>query len=89
MILNKEELTIRINQALDVLRPYLNEDGGDMELVKITDDGVAHIRLIGACSDCSMSSMTLKAGLESQVKKVAPEITSVVAYEDTIGEDKL
>lgn len=79
MILNKAELEIKINNALEQLRPYLNEDGGDMELVEITDEGVARVRLLGACSDCSMSMMTLKAGLEESVKKAAPEIIAVEA----------
>lgn len=79
MSLNKEELAIKINEALEQLRPYLNEDGGDMELVNITDEGVAQVRLLGACSDCSMSVMTLKAGLEAQVKKSVPEIIAVEA----------
>ncbi len=79
MILNKEELTVKINDALEQLRPYLNEDGGDMELIGITDEGVAQVKLLGACSGCSMSVMTLKAGLEAQVKKVAPEIVAVEA----------
>lgn len=50
-----------------------------MELVEITDEGVAKVRLLGACSDCSMSIMTIKAGLEEAVRKVAPEIKSVEA----------
>lgn len=79
MSLNKAELTIKINESLEQLRPYLHEDGGDMELVEITDEGVARVRLLGACSDCSMSMMTMKAGLEAQVKKIAPEITAVEA----------
>jgi len=79
MSLNKAELTVKINEALEQLRPYLKEDGGDMELVNITDEGVAQVKLLGACSDCSMSVMTLKAGLEAQVKKVAPEIIAVEA----------
>ncbi len=79
MILNKEALTAKVNEALEMLRPYLNEDGGDMELVNITDEGVAQVRLLGACSDCSMSVMTLKAGLEAKVKEMAPEITAVEA----------
>lgn len=79
MSLNKAELTIKINESLDQLRPFLNADGGDMELVDITDDGIAQVRLLGACSDCSMSIMTLKAGLEEAVKKVAPEIKAVEA----------
>lgn len=79
MELNKKELSEKINDALDILRPFLHADGGDMELVEITDDAIAKVRLIGACSDCSMSMMTLKAGLEDAVKKVAPEIKAVEA----------
>lgn len=79
MALNKLELAIKINETLSQLRPFLEADGGDMELVEITDDGIARVKLLGACSDCSMSLMTLKAGLEEAVKKVAPEIISVEA----------
>ena len=79
MELDKVELTGKINAALEQLRPFLNADGGDMELVEITDDAVVRVRLMGACSDCSMSLMTLKAGLEEAVKKVAPEIKAVEA----------
>jgi Fe-S cluster biogenesis protein NfuA len=79
MTLNKAELTVKINEALEQLRPFLNADGGDMELVEITDDAIVRVRLMGACSDCSMSLMTLKAGLEEAVKKAAPEIQSVEA----------
>ena len=79
MLLDKHDLTEKINQSLEELRPHLHADGGDMELVEITDEGVAKVRLLGACSDCSMSIMTIKAGLEEAVKKVAPEIRSVEA----------
>jgi Fe-S cluster biogenesis protein NfuA len=79
MKLDKAELTIKINASLDQLRPFLHADGGDMELVEITDDGIVMVRLLGACSDCSMSLMTLKAGLEEAVMKVAPEIKGVQA----------
>lgn len=79
MSLNIKDLTEKVNDALDQLRPFLNADGGDMELVEITQEGVVKVRLLGACSDCSMSMMTLKAGLEEAVKKVAPEIKSVEA----------
>ncbi|WP_343606622.1 NifU family protein [Fluviicola sp.] len=81
MVLNKTELTDKINHSLSELRPHLNADGGDMELVDITDEGVVQVRLLGACSDCSMSMMTIKAGLEEAVKKVAPEIVAVEAVE--------
>jgi Fe-S cluster biogenesis protein NfuA len=79
MILDKKELTLKINVALEQLRPFLLADGGDMELVEISDEGIARVRLLGACSDCSMSMMTLKAGLQEAVKKVAPEIIAVEA----------
>lgn len=81
MKLNKPELTEKINDALASLRPFFEADGGDMKLVDITDDGVAKIQLLGACSDCSMSLMTLKAGVEQAVRKVAPEIVAVEAVE--------
>ncbi len=79
MSLNIAELTDKINDSLEQLRPFLKADGGDMELVEITPEGIARVKLLGACSDCSMSLMTLKAGLEEAVKKVAPEIIAVEA----------
>jgi Fe-S cluster biogenesis protein NfuA len=79
MVLNKEEISGKVNEAIEQLRPFLHADGGDMELVEITDEAVARVRLLGACSDCSMSVMTLKAGLEEAVKIMAPEIVSVEA----------
>jgi Fe-S cluster biogenesis protein NfuA len=79
MSFNKEELIEKVNLAITELRPFLEADGGDMEFVELTDDGIVKVRLLGACSDCSMSLMTLKAGLEEAVKKLAPEIKSVEA----------
>ncbi len=79
MNLNKVDLADKINHSLSELRPHLHADGGDMELVEITDDGVARVKLLGACSDCSMSMMTIKAGLEEAVRKIAPEIVAVEA----------
>ena len=75
----KEAIKVKVLSALDQLRPFLNDDGGDMELVEIQDDATVVVRLLGACKDCSMSMMTLKAGLEEAVKKVAPEVKAVVA----------
>jgi Fe-S cluster biogenesis protein NfuA len=79
MALNISDLTRKINISLEELRPHLHADGGDMELVEITPEGIAKVRLLGACSDCTMSIMTIKAGLEEAVKKVAPEIIAVEA----------
>lgn len=65
--------------AMEQLRPFLHADGGDMELVELTDDNIVKVRMLGSCGDCSMSSMTLKAGLEEALKVVAPEIQAVEA----------
>lgn len=79
MSIDKKSIEVKVLEALDQLRPFLNADGGDMELVEIKDDATVVVRLLGACSDCSMSMMTLKAGLEESVKKMAPEVKAVVA----------
>ena len=77
-VLDKTELTAKIEEAIHQLRPFLEADGGDIQLVDIVDN-VAKVKLLGACKSCNMSAMTLKAGVEEAVKKVAPQITSVVA----------
>lgn len=77
----KQELTDKVNAAIEQIRPFLHADGGDMELVEITSEMVVKVRLMGACSDCSMSVMTLKAGLEDAVRKMAPEIQRVEAVD--------
>lgn len=71
----------KAEKTLEQLRPFLEADGGDMEIVEITDDYVVKVRLLGACSECSMSHMTMKAGLEEALKKAVPEIKEVVAVE--------
>ena len=71
------DLQQRIQSTLDELRPYLEADGGDIRLVEITDDLVVRIELLGACADCSMINMTLKGGVESALKKAAPEVTVI------------
>jgi Fe-S cluster biogenesis protein NfuA len=72
----------KVNLAIDQLRPFLHADGGDMELVDITADYVVRVRLLGACKDCSMSTMTLKAGLEDAIRAAAPEVKAVVAVDE-------
>jgi Fe-S cluster biogenesis protein NfuA len=68
----------KINQALESVRPFLKADGGDVEFVSIKD-GKLSIKLIGACSTCAMSEMTLRAGIEEAVKNAVPEIKEVVS----------
>ncbi|HRH71063.1 MAG TPA: NifU family protein [Flavobacteriales bacterium] len=69
----------RVREALTDIRPFLEADGGDITLDEVTPDGVARVRLHGACSSCSMSPMTMKAGVEEAIKRVAPSIVRVEA----------
>ncbi|MFN4233181.1 MAG: NifU family protein [Bacteroidia bacterium] len=78
-VMDKNEILKIIEDTLTQLRPFLEADGGDMELVDITDEGVVKVKLLGACSNCSMSNMTLKAGVEEALKKAVPQIKSVEA----------
>ncbi|WP_298222011.1 NifU family protein [Flavobacterium sp.] len=73
-----EELTTNVEKALEEIRPFLNSDGGDISLVSIEDDKHVTVRLEGACTACSVNQMTLKAGVETTIKKYAPQIESVV-----------
>jgi Fe-S cluster biogenesis protein NfuA len=68
-----------VEKALSKVRPYLQADGGDVELVEVTEDGVVKVKLKGACGSCPMSLMTLKMGIEKFLKKEVPEVTEVVA----------
>jgi Fe-S cluster biogenesis protein NfuA len=69
----------KIEAALAKIRPVLQNDGGDVELVDITDDGVVRVRLQGACKGCPMSQMTLKNGIERVILKEVPEVKAVEA----------
>ncbi len=75
----KEELMERVNESLEKVRPYLQADGGDIEVVELTDDNVLKVKLTGACHGCPFSMQTLKAGVEQAVKRDVPEIKEVVA----------
>ncbi|MBA0882771.1 NifU family protein [Flavobacterium undicola] len=73
-----EELTIEVQKALSEIRPFLESDGGNISLVSIEDDKHVKVRLEGACTNCSVNQMTLKAGVETTIKKFAPQIETVV-----------
>ena len=77
-IMTTEELTNNVLLALDEIRPFLNSDGGDITLISIDDDKHVKVRLEGACISCSVNQMTLKAGVETTIKKYAPQIETVV-----------
>ena len=67
-----------VEKVLEMVRPGLQADGGDVELVEVTDDGIVKVRLTGACGSCPMSTMTLKMGIERAVKEKVPGVTEVV-----------
>ncbi|RLD99636.1 MAG: NifU family protein [Aquificota bacterium] len=68
-----------VERALNEIRPFLQADGGDLELVEVTEDGVVKVRLTGACGSCPFSQMTLKMGVEQALKKMVPSVKEVVA----------
>ena len=73
------ELHDKVELALNNIRPFLQSDGGDIELLEITEDNVAKVKLVGACGSCKMSASTMKAGVEATVKNFVPEIIAVEA----------
>ncbi|MEZ4775804.1 MAG: NifU family protein [Bacteroidia bacterium] len=74
-----EQLKSRIELAIDSVRSYLQSDGGDVRIHRISEDGVVELELLGSCESCSMSVMTMKAGLEQVILRAAPEVTRVIA----------
>lgn len=68
----------KIQVALDEIRPFLEADGGDINFIELTDKWIVKVKLIGACSSCSISMMTLKNGVEMAVKRAVPEVKEVV-----------
>ncbi len=75
----KEALWTKVDAALDDIRPHLKVDGGNVELVEISDDMEVKIRWMGNCESCSMSAMTMRAGVEQSIKNKVPNIKSVEA----------
>jgi Fe-S cluster biogenesis protein NfuA len=69
----------KIEAALEKIRPFLQRDGGDVELVEVTEDGVVKVKLTGACGGCPMATVTLKHGVERAIREDVPEIKSVVS----------
>jgi Fe-S cluster biogenesis protein NfuA len=68
-----------VKKALEIIRPALQRDGGDVELVEVTADGVVKVKLVGACGHCPMSTMTLKMGIEKTLKDKVPGVKEVVS----------
>lgn len=76
---NKAEITKKVENVIAQIRPYLQQDGGDIEFIEYTDENIVNVRLLGACGSCPYSTMTLKNGVESAMKKAIPEVKSVEA----------
>jgi Fe-S cluster biogenesis protein NfuA len=75
----RQDFEKRVNETIDMVRPYLVADGGDIQFVELTDDMVVKVQLLGACGSCPYSLQTLKNGVEQAVKKQIPEIKEVVS----------
>ena len=80
--MSTDELRINIEKALDEIRLFLQNDGGDISLVSIEDDKLVKVQLEGACISCSVNQMTLKSGVEMTIKKYAPQIEEVINIEN-------
>jgi Fe-S cluster biogenesis protein NfuA len=78
--MNQEETTTKVLEALESIRPFLVNDGGDIELIEVKDNKV-FVKLIGNCNGCPMSFSTMKLGVENTVKQFVPEITEVINVE--------
>lgn len=72
-----ETIKQNVEKALEEIRPFLKSDGGDITLISIEEDKYVKVRLEGACISCSVNQMTLRAGVETTIKKYAPEIETV------------
>lgn len=75
----KEEILLRVEMSLDTMRPFLIKDGGNIEVVELTEDMELRLRLLGNCGTCPQSIFTMKAGIEEAVLKSVPEIKNVEA----------
>ena len=76
MITDKKILS-KIEESLDEIRPYLEADGGDINLIEVTDDFIVKVKLVGACESCNISTHTLKNGVEIVIKRSVPEVKEV------------
>jgi Fe-S cluster biogenesis protein NfuA len=79
--MSSEELKLNVQKALDEIRPFLQSDGGDINLLSIDDDKFVKVQLVGTCTSCSVNQMTLKSGVEMTIKKYAPQIERVINVE--------
>ena len=79
--MSSKDLTEKVEKALDEIRPFLENDGGNINLIGIENDTLVKVQLVGACSTSTVNQMTLKSGVEMTIKKYAPQIQSVINIE--------
>ena len=77
-IITDKTILDKIEGALDEIRPYLEADEGDIRLIEVTDDMVVKVKLLGTCSSCNVSMMTMKSGVEQAIKRAVPDIKEVI-----------
>ena len=77
-MIKDKEIINKIEEALQEIRPYLESDGGNINFIELTDEWVVKVELVGACGTCEISTMTLKNGVESVIKKAVPQVKEVV-----------
>jgi Fe-S cluster biogenesis protein NfuA len=80
--MEQEELVLKVETALDEIRPFLQSDGGDISLLGIENGTIVKVQLQGACVSCSVNQMTLKSGVEMTIKKYVPQIVEVINVEE-------
>lgn len=79
MATDRIELTSKVKNVIEQLRPYLQADGGDIQFIELTEDNIVNVELQGSCGSCPYSRMTLKNGVEEAMRRALPEIRSVEA----------
>tara|TARA_B110000967_G_scaffold196839_1_gene227894 strand:- start:104 stop:358 length:255 start_codon:yes stop_codon:yes gene_type:complete len=77
-IITDKTIIDKIEVALQEIRPFLQDDGGDINFIELTDEWVVKVKLVGACGTCNISMMTLKNGVEVVVKRAVPEVKEVI-----------
>lgn len=79
---SSEEVLVKIKRAIESIRPYLIADGGDIELIEVTEDLIVKVKLVGACQGCPFSEQTLRAGIEHAIRNEVPDIKELVSLTD-------
>ena len=77
-IITDKKILDKIEVALQEIRPFLQDDGGDINFIELTDQWVVRVKLVGACSSCNISMMTLKNGVEVAIKRAVPQVKEVI-----------